>query len=384
MDLIIDKKLLERTNRDISNEELLFSMLLYDTLWVSSEFEFDKSILGKTLQKEGVIKVIPKKYHENSTSSISSLINKGTKSSNLIIGYEDMTLQQYISLFEGVFDDKEKLYNSWLEIEEAKGEKQFYEDYISTLLGLFREIIWEGYSVLQTPNKIKNPEFFNDTQINFPFFLYHEKFNSVKDILSYLHESKNLRELHQLGMEGIEEDIEKLYYINEFVYLKELLEYSLDNSLPIKLNLPTVKGNLNESPIWDDNTYRIYKIIIEEINFLPKLRSIEDVFRLREKSEIIRFRELLHHYNHLLYSGDFSLEDKFRKDLKKANREIKRLPNVQKIGGWITYVSLPFIAIDIALGLPIGSLITAVGGAYQIKADSIKRKYSWLLFGNSV
>jgi hypothetical protein len=80
--------------------------------------------------------------------------------------------------------------------------------------------------------------------------------------------------------------------------------------------------------------------------------------------------------------GDAKAESSIRKDLQKANQELKSLNHCAKVSGWLTYLSLPAPVFDLYLHVPIGTLLTAVSLAYQIKSDAIKKRNSWLLLGN--
>lgn len=96
-----------------------------------------------------------------------------------------------------------------------------------------------------------------------------------------------------------------------------------------------------------DNMHKVFKLCLiqmkDEIKYIPKIESIDDLLRLREKKEIKRFREVLFEWKSLMNNGDIELAEKIRSDIVKANKEISNLNKWKIVDNWFYYLAVPTV-----------------------------------------
>lgn len=123
-------------------------------------------------------------------------------------------------------------------------------------------------------------------------------------------------------------------------------------------------------------------IWLKEVEVQPRIGSIDDVLRLRENKFFADFRQIVLRWADLVSTGEAREEEKVRKDIAKASSELKRLSQWKKVGGLITYVSLPLDVAILISGLPI--VTSPIGLAVQGYVDVKSKPYQWLMFGQTV
>jgi hypothetical protein len=130
------------------------------------------------------------------------------------------------------------------------------------------------------------------------------------------------------------------------------------------------------------DAYCAVKIWLKEIEVQPRLDGIEDVLRLREEKPFSDFKDVVLRWAELISKGERSEEQEIRKEIAKANAQMKRLAKWKNVSGWITYLCLP---VDVALilsGVPIPT--SPIGVATQVYIGKKTRAYRWLMFGRTV
>lgn len=131
------------------------------------------------------------------------------------------------------------------------------------------------------------------------------------------------------------------------------------------------------------STHAAVRIWMDEVQFAPKLRSIEDVVRLRDDKRINAFRTAMLEWTQALATGIPAEEKRLRKLVGVANKEVAKLEGIEKMSAFFTFASIP---LDILLGLnPVTSLpITGLIGAGIYVATKFHRKpLDWVMFGSS-
>lgn len=129
-----------------------------------------------------------------------------------------------------------------------------------------------------------------------------------------------------------------------------------------------------------DNMHKAFKVCLvqmkDEIQYIPKIESIDDLLRLREKKEIKRFREVLIEWKSLMNNGDIELAEKIRSDIVKANKEISKLDKWEKIDNWFYYLAVP------TMFIPIVSNLVTVGSTYsRYHIEGKQKKHGWIGIG---
>ncbi|AIM32238.1 hypothetical protein DF16_orf03823 [Bacillus thuringiensis serovar kurstaki str. YBT-1520] len=121
-----------------------------------------------------------------------------------------------------------------------------------------------------------------------------------------------------------------------------------------------------------DNMHEVYKLCLvqmkDEIQYIPRIESIDDLLRLREKKEIKRFREVLIEWKNLMNNGDIKLAEKIRSDILKANKEISKLDKWEKVDNWFYYLAVP------TMFIPIISNVVTVGGPIHVIILKVNKK----------
>jgi hypothetical protein len=152
----------------------------------------------------------------------------------------------------------------------------------------------------------------------------------------------------------------------------------ISNEFKVPFISKRITGFENELEI--DKTYEVYKTCIiemkNEVQYIPQIDSIDDLLRVREKSEIKRFREVLNEWTSLMSDQEFNLAEKIRKDIFKANKEIANLDKWRKVDKLIYYLSIPTMLI------PYLSNIITIGGAYtRYHIEGKEKRYGWIGIG---
>lgn len=124
-------------------------------------------------------------------------------------------------------------------------------------------------------------------------------------------------------------------------------------------------------------------IWMEEVLSAPRLKSIEDVLRLREDKRIDAFRTAMVDWTESLAGGSPVEEARLRKLVRTANKEVAKLKGIDRMSTFFTFASIP---LDMLLGQhPLTSLpVTGFVGAAVLLATNIQKKpLDWVMFGGS-
>jgi len=408
-------------------EEALFALLMYDKVWVSNNCHQVESKMGEKLISEGLLETIPnklyKKENEKLKMSLVKIQELKSKLDRLDFGPDFKTLDLMKFGEPSLIDFTE----SKIEFEEAKDELGYYITWQNNSIGFIKEFTnkyyHQKYKKKFPITNVSDLVYFKDDFIDYKEFffqnnlhnkiskfeksksdyksrrlseIFNEKLSSYGFIdhliyfenINYNYESNSDKKDFVLNeySDSFELEYQKVKYLNEYLSLKELLLFSSNQTIPIKLSLKLKNTNLKKlqyNPRDDlSEKYRIYQILLKEIQYMPRITCLEDVLRLREDKRITQFRDVVQYWTSLLKSADLNLEEKIRAEILKTNKELKKLGDYNKISGWATYISLPFIAIDLMTGFPIGSMLTAISGFYTFKTDYWKKQNEWILFGS--
>jgi len=191
------------------------------------------------------------------------------------------------------------------------------------------------------------------------------------------------------------ETIEKLYknmFITECCnglrILATLLGLSFKEKGILSQNAFEMRGKkTNKFPELHHKTtldaYQIVRISFENaIGCLPRLRSIEDVLRLKEKRsrDIKRLRSILNEIESSLREGKKTAIKSAENSIKKAANDLAWGNKIEKVSKWITCLSLPIGIIELLLSIPpaTGLATSFVGSALTLQAENIERQNGWL------
>jgi len=155
-----------------------------------------------------------------------------------------------------------------------------------------------------------------------------------------------------------------------------------------KLEKPT-KSNMNLDAIPAltsefenaEATLRAYKLYLNEVTLVPRLRTIQDVLRLRDDPRVEAFRTAIFSWADALSEGDIGEETRIRREIRKASKNLAKLGAYRKVAGWVSVVSIPISIASALTGVPAGLALTPIGPAIAMGTYIKEKKLQWLLFG---
>ena len=169
------------------------------------------------------------------------------------------------------------------------------------------------------------------------------------------------------------------YVESRFANIEECLYYSTDKCAPFASQLCIDAPRASETTKPVDDVYYIAKTRLQdEMLVLPEPRDLNDVLRMRNAKEMARFRQVLTQWCASLHEGSAKAEQRMRRDVAKANRELTRLSK------WKRWKESPLNFVVSAVGghIPILSnvltVITMVGGMYEYR---VERNHNWVMVG---
>jgi len=135
------------------------------------------------------------------------------------------------------------------------------------------------------------------------------------------------------------------------------------------------------------DTYNIVQLNLSKmIGKFPKLNSLEDTLRIKEKKhkEISRFREVIRHIHNDITTGEFNISKRIEKEVNLSLKDMNRGETLSEVSKWCTYLSVPITIIETAAGIPplLGLLTGTAGTSTTIKSNQLLKKSSWLTLYN--
>jgi len=128
----------------------------------------------------------------------------------------------------------------------------------------------------------------------------------------------------------------------------------------------------------EDIYYTVKINFHEDIVVLPDPNNLDDILRMRENKDLIRFRKVMSNWMDAANEGNEAMMKRIQKDIGKANKELKSLKKItvfkesplcfwiNSIGGHIPYLS---------------NVITLVNTFEGIYNYTVHKKDDWLLLG---
>lgn len=133
------------------------------------------------------------------------------------------------------------------------------------------------------------------------------------------------------------------------------------------------------------STHAAVRIWLEEVKCMPRLRTIEDVLRLREDKRIDAFRDAMLEWTQSLASGSQAEEARLRKLVGTANNELGKLAGIERMTRYWTFASVPLDLLlalypPTSLPIPVTSLI---GLGVMAATESRVKPLDWIMFGSA-
>lgn len=170
-----------------------------------------------------------------------------------------------------------------------------------------------------------------------------------------------------------EEDLDWLYrsiFIGLYKSIHEELVYAPSFDLYSSIQL------INPNKLIDEIYYTVKTKLTDEVVYLPQPKTLKEAIEVRNKYEIVRFREILGLWVDAIKKGDIQLEEIIRKDIRKANKELGRLKNIKE------YTSSPinFWLNSIGGHIPILSNVLTVTNMFAGLYEKFAlKKYNWIM-----
>lgn len=187
--------------------------------------------------------------------------------------------------------------------------------------------------------------------------------------------------------EAFRKDLEWIVFFMFWIFedlfrVLDLLKKSAALSVPIAASTLSKHRNIKHSlqaikPLASvEQYYKVFEIIVNEVEYFPRVDSLGEVLKLRNDKRIIDFRNNLRNWAIALRDGNATLEEKLRREISKSNQALCKLGSWKKAGAFITYTALPLSILPI-LGLP----MTMISVAIQLYINSTEWRNRWLMVG---
>ena len=152
--------------------------------------------------------------------------------------------------------------------------------------------------------------------------------------------------------------------------------YSINENMTIGSGILQIP-NKTMIPQYIDNVYRTVKTPLpQEINILPRPQSIKDVEKMRQSAELRSFRNVMKHWFYCMDNGDFSLAEKIKKDVIRANKNLTRLGKYQECKQSPYYRIFNLIGSEIPV---LSTMLNILGFVSSFIEDDIQKKNEWIL-----
>ena len=116
--------------------------------------------------------------------------------------------------------------------------------------------------------------------------------------------------------------------------------------------------------------------LTEEIEYAPAVEDIDDVLRIRHHPAIGHFRDLLWQWTIALRDGEEKAVMQIRKDIQKANRDLRRLGKWRKVDKWVFWVQIPGLFVPF-----LSSVLTVASMASQLHIERKEKTSTWIGIG---
>jgi hypothetical protein len=177
-----------------------------------------------------------------------------------------------------------------------------------------------------------------------------------------------------------------LFYLHSFASdllrmkwnLEECIYYSCakGTAFSTALGEPSLSKPIQTQKPIDDLYYLVRTRLTDEILILPAPKSLQGAIAMRRSKDMKRFREVISAWCESLRQGDYITEVKIRRDIHKANRELRNLKH------WREYEKSPinFWLNSIGGHIPVLSNILTViytlGGLYSKLTE---KRHNWVM-----
>lgn len=285
--------------------------------------------------------------------------------------FYDADVSRFIN--EGIFDKHSLMFNespTVLEIQRGLGEKSQYKSTLKIIEETaISTIRYYKYILIDLNDSLGD---------YYPYFRsFPLRFGDIYDHFEYLLETPvNIVVEKFPEMSDVKDDLDKFKY-----NLEQILFASAIERKPFAASyIVPFKNYMSENVELVNNVYYVVRTKLKnEIVYLPSPSTLNDVIKIRAHPSIKRFREVIAEWCKYLEEGNLKLECRARKDIQKANMELKRLTKYREFKNSPLNFWLNSIGGHIPILSNILSIVYMIGGLYE---GYIEGNDSWLMIGS--
>lgn len=165
----------------------------------------------------------------------------------------------------------------------------------------------------------------------------------------------------------------------------ELLELAgeRDAALAVSWRLPASLPVTQAASTITDNTLYCLSVFLEEVDWFPKVTSIEALSRLRQDRRVVNFREAMQHWaEEVRVSGKTAATGALRQAIRAAMKDLRKVRSGQRLAGLLTLISVPIAVLETVFGIvgP-GIALTALSVAQECQVRYVERQHKWAVIG---
>lgn len=403
--------------------EVLFALLMYDKVWLSGTLgALLNCETGRLLASEGMVSLIPEAYLEKANDFVIKGIDSYSSSLSLGAPYTaedyldlDRVLEFDLPRFEYEILKRQMQYVAPAVYGMSKLHQRYpsLQSYVDKSVGelpltdyLIRSL--EDESVLDVAASADAMidgyrSFAEDDAKQFVAdhiegcYTNEQKLETVLELLEefkkpddaytrYSSHEKAVEKLEELYRESairdLREDIQKLRDLCEFIRADEVLSFSSSECIPVKANVPVWQNSSVRSSMQSEEySYGVFQTVLAEVDRLPRFDSVIEVLKYRNHPAIQNFRNAIYEWTSCWTGNAMQSEQRIRSSIRSAVRDLGTVGTYRRIGGWVTWVSVPASCLGLVPGIAISVLAGGVSaGAYHI-ANNLEKKNRWLMFG---
>jgi hypothetical protein len=187
--------------------------------------------------------------------------------------------------------------------------------------------------------------------------------------------------------EVVWKDAERLFWLFEaFFHLRYLERLTFNPFLPSAVQ--TSLGHVEAAPMpVEEDAERVYQILLDEVQTLPRPRTLAEAVKFRANPITGEFREVFDAWHQAMSSGNVDAVQRLRMDLRKSLDGMRGLGRWKRVNGWLAYLGVPLGIVGLFVAAPAmaatGIAAAVVGAVGQATTDLGDRRRRWMfLQGN--
>lgn len=168
-------------------------------------------------------------------------------------------------------------------------------------------------------------------------------------------------------------------FLSRYVEMRGILERAASTGYPICTNFED--GNFELDVSLGADAFQLCRIHLEEVRSVPYIQNLDDILRLRGHPYLTNFRHSLFEWLDRISAGETNVEQKYRDQIRLANKEIEKLDNWRHLDSPYTLAaSLAVGVAEVFSGTFFGFGFGIASGAAMLHKRKVKNNYGYALF----